>query len=44
MYTNTSKGVVTYNKGFTINMEYNKAFKHLLSYSKMMKKIQHILC
>ena len=38
MYTHTSKGVVTYNKGFTINMEYNKAFKPLLSYSKMMKK------
>ena len=30
MYIHTSKGVVTYNKGFTINMEYNKAFKPLL--------------
>ena len=27
MYTHTSKGVVTHNKRFTINMEYNKAFK-----------------
>ena len=26
MYTHTSKGVVTYNKGFTIDMEYNKAY------------------